>query len=125
MLVISPVLGPDCRITNYVSIKEDITDYKRAEGALRKNEAQVRLILDSVGEAIYGIDVQGNCTFANPACARLLGFRDTAELLGRNMHNLIHHSHADRRRCRSRSARSNGRCSRVAGCMSIPRCSGG
>ncbi len=96
-VVISPVLGPDCRITNYVSIKEDITDYKRAEGALRKNEAQVRLILDSVGEAIYGIDVQGNCTFANPACARLLGFRDTAELLGRNMHNLIHHSHADRR----------------------------
>jgi PAS domain S-box-containing protein len=94
-VVISPVLGPDCRITNYVSIKEDITDYKRAEGALKKSEAQVRLILDSVGEAIYGIDLDGNCTFANPACARILGYKDTAALLGRNMHALIHHSYAD------------------------------
>ena len=96
-VVISPVLGPDCRITNYVAIKEDVTEYIRTEAALKKSEAQVRLILDSVGEAIYGIDLDGNCTFANPACARILGYKDAAELLGRNMHALIHHSHADGR----------------------------
>lgn len=71
----------------------DISARKRAEDGLRKSEAQVRLILNSVGEGIYGIDLDGNCTFANPACARLLGYAKPEELFGRNMHSLIHHSY--------------------------------
>jgi diguanylate cyclase (GGDEF)-like protein/PAS domain S-box-containing protein len=56
-------------------------------------EKKERLLLDSTAEAIYGIDLQGNCTFANPSCARMLGYASTEELLGKNMHNLIHHSY--------------------------------
>ena len=52
----------------------------------------VRMLLNSTGEGIYGIDLNGNCTFANPACARLLGYESREELLGRNMHDLVHHS---------------------------------
>ena len=52
------------------------------------------LLLDSTGEGIFGIDMDGRCTFLNRAAARTLGFR-TEEVLGRNMHELIHHSHAD------------------------------
>ncbi len=55
-------------------------------------EGLAELLLNSTGEGIYGVDLQGNCTFANPACVRLLGFDSTDELLGRNMHNLVHHS---------------------------------
>ena len=33
--------------------------------------------------------------FCNPACLRLLGYGDAEELLGKNMHVLIHHSRAD------------------------------
>jgi diguanylate cyclase (GGDEF)-like protein/PAS domain S-box-containing protein len=58
-------------------------------------EEKERLLLDSTAEAIYGIDLQGNCTFANPSCARMLGYTTTEELLGKNMHNLIHHSYPD------------------------------
>ncbi|UCC74384.1 MAG: PAS domain S-box protein, partial [Gemmatimonadota bacterium] len=47
---------------------------------------------DSTGEGIYGVDLQGNCTFANPACAKLLGFETVDELLGRQMHELVHHT---------------------------------
>lgn len=54
------------------------------------------LLLDSTGEGIFGIDMDGRCTFLNRAAARTLGFR-TEEVLGRNMHELIHHSHADGR----------------------------
>jgi PAS domain S-box-containing protein len=36
--------------------------------------------------------MQGNCTFANPACARLLGFETAEELLGKQMHELVHHT---------------------------------
>jgi PAS domain S-box-containing protein len=70
----------------------DITDRKRAEEALQQSEEQVRLLLNSTGEGIYGVDLQGNCTFSNPACLRLLGYDDVSDLLGKNMHNLIHHT---------------------------------
>ena len=55
-------------------------------------DALVRLLLESTGEGIYGIDMEGRCTFANPACARLLGFDSADELMGQNMHDLVHHT---------------------------------
>ncbi len=51
-----------------------------------------RLLLNSTAEGIYGVDLDGKCTFANPACLRLLGFESDADLLGRNMHELVHHT---------------------------------
>ncbi len=62
---------------------------------LREREEHIRLLLDSTAEAIYGIDLRGCCTFANPACARLLGYADPSQLLGRNMHDLVHHTRKD------------------------------
>ena len=63
--------------------------------SLRESEARVRLLLDSIGEAIYGLDLEGNCIFANPACLGMLDYRDTGDLLGRNMHDAIHHPKPD------------------------------
>ncbi|MBL8991923.1 MAG: sensor domain-containing diguanylate cyclase, partial [Spirochaetia bacterium] len=37
----------------------------------------------------------GHCTFCNPACIAALGYRKSSDLLGKNMHALIHHSHAN------------------------------
>ncbi len=51
-----------------------------------------RLLLESTGEGIYGINMTGECTFANPACAHLLGYEGEADLLGKNMHELMHHT---------------------------------
>jgi len=67
----------------------------KAEDALRESEATIRLLLDSTAEAIYGIDMDGNCTFANISCCRLLGYDHVNELLGRNMHALIYHTRPD------------------------------
>lgn len=61
---------------------------------LRASEARFRLLLESVGEGIYGLDTDGRCTFVNEAALAMLGYaRD--ELLGRETHSLIHHTHAD------------------------------
>lgn len=60
---------------------------------LEEKEEKLRLLLESSGEAIYCIDLEGNCTFANPACARLLGYQTVEELIGQHMHRLIHHSY--------------------------------
>jgi PAS domain S-box-containing protein len=78
-----------------VGVLRDITERLREEEALKKSEEKVRLLLNSTGEAIYGIDMAGNCTFANPSCLRMLGYADTDQLLGKNMHRLIHHSYPD------------------------------
>jgi PAS domain S-box-containing protein len=55
---------------------------------------QLGLLLESTGEGIFGIDLAGHCTFINRAGARMLGF-EPADVLGHNMHELTHHSHAD------------------------------
>ena len=62
---------------------------------LRESEGKTLLILNAVGEAIYGIDMNGCCTFCNPACLRMIGYTSQEEVLGKNMHDLIHHSHGD------------------------------
>lgn len=51
-------------------------------------------LLAATGEGIFGVNINGNCTFINPAGARMLGL-PTEQILGRNMHALTHHSHAD------------------------------
>ena len=92
---ISPVKNDAGEITHFIGIKEDITERKWAEEELKISHEQVRLLLESTAEAIYGVSLLGRCTFANPSCARLLGYSDPDELLDRHMHELIHHTHKD------------------------------
>jgi PAS domain S-box-containing protein len=68
---------------------------KRAEVAVLDSEEKLRLLLDSAAEAIYGMDLQGNCTLANRACLELLGYAKQEDLLGKNLHQVMHHSRAD------------------------------
>lgn len=56
---------------------------------------KIQLLLDSTQEGIYGTDHDGRCTMANKACARMLGFDIPEQLLGQQMHNLMHHTRAD------------------------------
>ena len=63
------------------------------EAAQRNNEAH-RLILESAGEGIYGLDADGLATFANPAAEVMTGWK-AEELIGRSQHSMIHHSHSD------------------------------
>jgi PAS domain S-box-containing protein len=52
------------------------------------------LLLESTGEGVFGVDMQGNCIFINRAASEMIGY-SAAEALHRNMHHLIHHSHND------------------------------
>ncbi|MBD1399654.1 PAS domain S-box protein [Pelovirga terrestris] len=67
----------------------------KATRELQKSNNMIRLLLDSTAEGIYGLDIQGSCTFCNAACVQILGYDNEDQLIGRNMHDLIHHSHAD------------------------------
>jgi PAS domain S-box-containing protein len=72
----------------------DITEQVRAEEQLRSLMRQSNSVLESVGDGIFGIDLDGNCTVVNPAAAQMLGFKPD-EVLGHNLHTLMHHTRAD------------------------------
>jgi PAS domain S-box-containing protein len=76
-------------------LESEVAERVRAEDALRESSELVRLVLDSIPEAVYGIDMQGNCTFCNPSCLRLLGYCEPTQVLGKNLHALIHHTRQD------------------------------
>jgi PAS domain S-box-containing protein len=55
---------------------------------------QHQLILNAVGEGIYGLDLDGNVTFVNPAAAAMIGW-SVEDLIDQSMHAVMHHSLAD------------------------------
>jgi PAS domain S-box-containing protein len=75
---------------------EDIAPSLAPPGAVTHPlwQHQLGLLLESTGEGIFGIDLAGHCMFINRAAARMLGY-EPAQVLGHNMHELTHHSHAD------------------------------
>jgi len=89
------LLDESGRINGVLASGEDITERKRAEQALRDSRENLHLLLDSMAEAAYGVDFDGNCTFVNRAFLKILGYQDENEVLGKRTHTLIHHSHAD------------------------------
>jgi PAS domain S-box-containing protein len=72
----------------------DISEQVFAEERLRALINQSNSILESVGDGIYGLDLDGCVTVVNPAAAQMLGYKPQ-ELLGRRIHDVTHHSHAD------------------------------
>jgi PAS domain S-box-containing protein len=76
------------------SLTEDITESKRAQEERDRVTQQMQMLLQSTGQGIYGIDVQGKCTFINRASCEMLGYR-AEDALGQNMHDLIHHHRPD------------------------------
>src|SRR6188768_2306617 len=57
-------------------------------------ERENQLILRAAGEGIYGVNAEGKTTFVNPAAERMLGW-SAEELVGREIHPIVHHSHHD------------------------------
>ena len=81
--------------TRMLGIAVDINEQKQAEESLRESEDKLRLVLESAPEGIYETDLQGYCTFCNPAALNILGYKRAEDLLGQNVHQLIHHTRLD------------------------------
>ena len=77
-----------------VALLRDLSQERMQQAERERLNHEIRLLLDSTIGGLYGLDVHGRCTFINRAGANLLGYQPD-ELLGRNMHELIYHSHRD------------------------------
>jgi len=83
------------QVVRWFGTNTDISVLKQAEEAVRESECRVRTLLDSTAEAILGNDLDGICTFCNPAALRLLGYERPERLIGENLHAKVHHSRVD------------------------------
>jgi PAS domain S-box-containing protein len=91
----APILGTDKAYFGRVWYFRDMTRRKEAEEKLRATKEELSLLLNSTAEGIYGLDSQGNCRFTNPSALRLLGYERGEYLIGRNIHDLMHHTRPD------------------------------
>lgn len=93
----NPIDNADLVLSSLQIIAERVSlEIERAakDKELRRAELRTKLILDSVGEGIYGIDSSGIIQFENPEAARLLGW-EPQELIGRHTHSTIHYRRPD------------------------------
>lgn len=76
----------------------DMRKQRELEAELASRHSQLALLLDSVGEGVFGIDRHGYCTFVNPVACDILGYEQD-ELLGHMIHELIQYKRADGSAC--------------------------
>jgi PAS domain S-box-containing protein len=81
-------------VMRWHGVADDIDDVVRAEVRSERLARQLQLLLDAAGEGVYGVDIEGRATFVNTAAAQMLGW-PSADLVGRNMHEVAHHTRAD------------------------------
>jgi PAS domain S-box-containing protein len=67
----------------------DITERKRAEGALRESEERFRHVAESVTDFVWEVDANGLYRYTSPSVERILGYRPD-ELIGKKyFHDLF------------------------------------
>lgn len=90
----SPLRDAEGNIIGMLGISHDITRRLEREQAIESLQRQNQLILDAVGEGIYGVNAEGRMMFINPAAAKMLGW-DAIEVIGKFSHELLHHTKPD------------------------------
>jgi len=77
-----------------IAIGLDITTQKRLEETAKQQESWLRTILDHLGEGVYTLDARGRLNYMNAQAERMLGW-NSEELIGKTVHNIIHHHRPD------------------------------
>ncbi|MHC1728867.1 MAG: PAS domain-containing protein [Syntrophobacteraceae bacterium] len=75
-------------------LSQEIAVRRQAEAEVRRLSRQNQLILNAAGEGIIGVDIMGRIVLVNPAGAEILGY-EAEELIGKDLHELVHHSKED------------------------------
>lgn len=76
-------------------VKERTAELEVANEELNRIKEDLYLILDTTAEGIFGINMEGKCIFCNDSCVKLLGYSCQEDILGKNVHNIIHYNKSD------------------------------
>lgn len=86
---ITPVRNSDGVISQFIAIKQDITDRKRSEEALREREERFKALIENSSDAITLLDAEGKTIYDSPAAPGMLGYGPD-DWIGRNVFELLH-----------------------------------
>src|SRR5690606_23714989 len=70
-------------------------ELRKAEERGRASHDYLRLLLDCTEEGFYSVDRDGVTIMCNAAFVKMLGFGREEDVIGRKLHDVIHHSHHD------------------------------
>ncbi|MEP1646911.1 PAS domain S-box protein [Rhodopirellula bahusiensis] len=87
-LYITPVHDEHNTLTHFVGVQNDVTERIEVARHTESNERTIRLLLDSTAEGLFGLDVNGKCTFSNEKAAKLLGYDCGSEIVGQELAEL-------------------------------------
>ena len=73
-------------------VKEKV---KQKTRELKTSQNRLTLLVNSIAEGLYEADLNGCCTFINQRALQLFGYQDKADVLGKDVHEVFHHSYAD------------------------------
>ncbi len=93
-LTVSPIKNEKGEVIGASKIARDITQAREAHERLQRALDFDQTVMLSMGEGLYTVDSEGRATFMNPAAQRILGWQ-LEEIVGRRMHDVIHHSRPD------------------------------
>lgn len=82
------------RVETHIKIRQLEKTLEKKNKQLEEDNA---LILESMGEGLLGVDIQGMITFINPAGSNITGWLEE-EMTGKSFHDLLMHTDIDGRR---------------------------
>ncbi|WP_205790211.1 PAS domain-containing protein [Microvirga makkahensis] len=93
-VAVTPIRGAHGEVEKLLSVSRDITGTKEAEEALRQSQRRLNAVLNNASVSIFLMDERQHCVYMNAAAEKLTGYT-LAEVTGRPLHDVIHHTRPD------------------------------
>ena len=92
---VQPLRDASGDLVRWIGVNTEISAQHFAEQALRESEERLRLVLDAAPGGFYAVDREGRTTLVSRGFLDMLGFQHEQEVLGRKLHDVIHHTKPD------------------------------
>jgi PAS domain S-box-containing protein len=94
--IISPIKDDAGKIINYTALKEDVTELKKAEQALKNSQEKYKAILTNMDDVFYQTDINQNLVLISPSALKYTNFKSVSEMIGKNVPQIFYYKPNDR-----------------------------